>query len=528
MTDETRTREAHGAEGRTPSDFTDDRGQAPEPSRPDFLPAEEAVPSHGEQPRDDGWSQLGGPPGQGRWGQDPQGGAQQPRPDGRGGQPGPGAHPGESGWGDPSGRARQDTAVFGPPAGPPPPPSQAFGMGPGWAPPPGGYAGAGYAGAAAPGRRGPRTSTLVVLAVVIALLASTLGSVGTYLLTRPSVSDRDPSFTLGKAPTGSNSRPPDSIAGVAAKVLPSVVSLAVDGGTSASTGSGFLIKGGYVVTNNHVVAAAAPGGEIQIQFSNRKSTSARIIGRDPESDLAVVKPEETFGAPEISLGNSDNVVVGDPVVAIGSPLGLVGTVTSGIVSSLNRPVQAGEENSSDTTWLSAIQTDAAINPGNSGGPLVNANGEVIGVNSAIATLGRSAGGQSGSIGLGFAIPVNHARRIAQELVTTGVAKKSRIGITIDQTYQGTGVRIDSEVRQGTRPVEQDGPADKAGLKPGDVILEVNGTVVQDSTELIALIRNKAPGEKLSIKFQRGGQEKTATVTVGAAAQPTSTPTPRPS
>ncbi|MEU7988539.1 trypsin-like peptidase domain-containing protein [Streptosporangium canum] len=528
MTDETRTREAHGAEGRTPSDFTDDRGQASEPSRPDFLPAEEAVPSHGEQPRDDGWSQLGGPPGRGRWDQAPQGGPQQPRPDDRGGQPGPGAHPGASGWGDPSGRARQDTAVFGPPAGPPPPPSQAFGMGPGWAPPPGGYAGAGYAGAAAPGRRGPRTSTLVVLAVVIALLASTLGSVGTYLLTRPSVSDRDPSFTLGKAPTGSNSRPPDSIAGVAAKVLPSVVSLAVDGGTSASTGSGFLIKGGYVVTNNHVVAAAAPGGEIQIQFSNRKSTSARIIGRDPESDLAVVKPEETFGAPEISLGNSDNVVVGDPVVAIGSPLGLVGTVTSGIVSSLNRPVQAGEENSSDTTWLSAIQTDAAINPGNSGGPLVNANGEVIGVNSAIATLGRSAGGQSGSIGLGFAIPVNHARRIAEELVTTGVAKKSRIGITIDQTYQGAGVRIDSEVKQGTRPVEPDGPADKAGLKPGDVILEVNGTVVQDSTELIALIRNKAPGEKLSIKFQRGGQEKTATVTVGAAAQPTSTPTPRPS
>ncbi|MDP9865176.1 MULTISPECIES: S1C family serine protease [Streptosporangium] len=515
MTDESRTHEAHGAEGRTPSDFTDDRGHAPEPSRPDFLPAGEAAPSYDGQPRDDGWSQLGEQPGQGRWGQGgQQGGTGLPGPDDRG------ERPGQGGWGDPSGRVRQDTAVFAVPGSPPPPPSQAFGMGPGWAPPPGPFA-----GVAVPARRGPRTSTLVVLAVVIALLASTLGSVGTYLLTRPSVSGRDPSFTLGKAPTGTNSRPPDSIAGVAAKVLPSVVSLAVDGGTSASTGSGFLIKGGYVVTNNHVVAAAAPGGEIQIQFNNRKSTAARIIGRDPESDLAVVKPEETFGAPEISLGNSDNVVVGDPVVAIGSPLGLVGTVTSGIVSSLNRPVQAGEENSSDTTWLSAIQTDAAINPGNSGGPLVNANGEVIGVNSAIATLGRSAGGQSGSIGLGFAIPVNHARRIAEELVTTGVAKKSRIGITIDQTYQGAGVRIDSEVRQGTRPIEPDGPADKAGLKPGDVILEVNGTVVQDSTELIALIRNKAPGEKLAIKFQRGGQEKTATVVVGAAA---AQPTPQPS
>ncbi|GAA4230009.1 putative serine protease PepD [Streptosporangium album] len=506
MTDETRTHDAQDAQGRTPSDFTDDAGQSPPASRPHFLPAGEASPSPGEQPGNDGWSQLGEPPGQGRWSQ--------------AGQPDDIGRPGEGGWGDPSGRVRQDTAVFGPPVGPPPPPSQAFGMGAGWAPPPGGFP-----GAAVSPRPAPRTSTMVILAVLVALLASTLGSVGTYLLTRPDVSGRDPSFTLGKAPSGSNSRPPDSIAGVAAKVLPSVVSLAVDGGTSAATGSGFLIKGGYVVTNNHVVAAAAPGGEIQIQFSNRKSTSARIIGRDPESDLAVVKPDETFGAPEISLGNSDNVVVGDPVVAIGSPLGLVGTVTSGIVSSLNRPVQAGEENSSDTTWLSAIQTDAAINPGNSGGPLVNASGEVIGVNSAIATLGRSAGGQSGSIGLGFAIPVNHARRIAEELVANGVAKKSRIGVTLDQTYRGTGVRIDSEAKGGTRPVEPDGPADKAGLKPGDVILEIDGTVVQDSTELIALIRNKAPGEKLTVKFQRGGQEKTATVIVGAAAV---RPTPQPS
>ncbi|MFJ2028944.1 S1C family serine protease [Streptosporangium sp. NPDC087985] len=506
MTDEIRTHEAQGAQGRTPSDFTDDGGHVPPPSRPDFLPADEAAPFPGEQPRNDGWSQLGEQPGQGRWSQ--------------AGNQNDTGQPGGSGWGDPSGRVRQDTVVFGPPAGPPPPPSQAFGMGTGWAPPP-----RGFPGMAVPAPRGPHTRTLVLLAVIIALLASTLGSVGTYLLTRPPVSGHDASFALGNPPSGSNSRPPDSIAGVAAKVLPSVVSLAVEGGASAATGSGFLIKGGYVVTNNHVVAAAAPGGEIKVQFSNRKSTAARIVGRDPESDLAVVKPDETFGAPEISLGNSDNVVVGDPVVAIGSPLGLVGTVTSGIVSSLNRPVQAGEENSSDTTWLSAIQTDAAINPGNSGGPLVNVAGEVIGVNSAIATLGRSVGVQSGSIGLGFAIPVNHVRRIAEELVTTGVAKKSRIGVTIDQTYQGAGVRIDSEVKQGTRPVEPGGPADKAGLKPGDVILEINGTVVQDSTELIALIRNKAPGEKLTIKFQRGGQEQTATVTVGAA--PTQ-PTPRPS
>jgi putative serine protease PepD len=217
--------------------------------------------------------------------------------------------------------------------------------------------------------------------------------------------------------------------------------------------------------------------------------------------------------------------VGDPVIAIGSPLGLTGTVTSGIVSSLNRPVQAGEENSSDTTWLSAVQTDAAINPGNSGGPLVNTNGEVIGVNSAIATLGRSVGGQSGSIGLGFAIPVNHARRVAQELIATGSAKKSRIGVTIDSTFEGSGVKIASESKQGIQPIEPNGPAAQAGLKPGDVILEIDGVVLQDGNELIALIRNKAPGEKLTVKYQRGGQEKTATVTVGAAPVE---PTPQPS
>ncbi|MGV9324745.1 trypsin-like peptidase domain-containing protein [Streptosporangium sandarakinum] len=566
MTDETRPHEANDAEGRTPSGFADDRGAAPEPSRPDFLPAGEAPPSGGRPPHGDGWNRPGDPgrPEQsGQAGQPGQYGqsGQYGRPDPHG-QPNPGEHPGPAerpgwpetgewaarsgegghdpahnpgqdpnrnpgqgpgpagGWGDPSGRAHHDTAIFTTPAGPPPPPEHAFGMGPGWAPPPGPQMG----GAVPGGRRGPRTGTLVILAVVIALLASTLGSLGTYLLTRSSASGTDPSFSLGKPPNGSSARPPDSIAGVAARVLPSVVSLAVSGGSGANTGSGFLIKGGYVVTNNHVVAGAANGGEIQIQFSNRKSTPARIVGRDPESDLAVVKPDDTFGAPQATLGNSENVVVGDPVVAIGSPLGLTGTVTSGIVSSLNRTVQAGEENSSDTTWFSAIQTDAAINPGNSGGPLVNANGEVIGVNSAIATLGRSLGGQSGSIGLGFAIPVNHARRVAEELISTGVAKKSRIGVTIDQTYQGAGVRIASEAERGAQPVEPNGPADKAGLKPGDIIMEVDGTVLQDGSELIAVIRNKAPGEKVTVKYQRGGREKTAVVTIGTAtAQPSPTP-----
>lgn len=200
----------------------------------------------------------------------------------------------------------------------PPPPQQAFGMGPGWAPPPGPHS-----GQAVPIRRGPSTGLLIVLAVVIALAASLFGSVGTYLLTRSS-DGTDPSYSLGPPPNGATNRAPDSVAGVAARVLPSVVSLEVGNGSGGdgATGSGFLIKDGYVVTNNHVVAMAARGGEIQIQFHNRKTTRGRIVGRDPGSDLAVVKPEETFGTPEITLGNSDQVVVGDPVIAVGSPLGL--------------------------------------------------------------------------------------------------------------------------------------------------------------------------------------------------------------
>ncbi|MEV0387681.1 trypsin-like peptidase domain-containing protein [Nonomuraea sp. NPDC050643] len=403
---------------------------------------------------------------------------------------------------------------------PPPPPRQALGMGAGWAPPP--------PGAQAAARRGPSTGFLVALAVVVALVASLLGSVGTYLLTKPSSSTNDPSYSLGPLPSGATNRAPDSVAGVASRVLPSVVSLEVGNGsnTEGASGSGFLIKNGYVVTNNHVVALAAKGGEIRIMFNNRKTTSARIVGRDPGSDLAVVKPEETFGTPEITLGNSDQVVVGDPVIAIGSPLGLTGTVTTGIVSSLNRPVIAGDDtgtSAEEPAYISAIQTDAAINPGNSGGPLVNGRGEVVGVNSAIATLGRSMSSQSGSIGLGFAIPVNQTRRVAEELITTGKAKRPKIGIVLDKDYRGQGVKIATEPAGGQQPVDSNGPAGKAGLKAGDVIMEIDGLTLQDGNELIALIRSKAPGSKITIKYQRDGQERTATLTVTADNEPTPSP-----
>ncbi|MFI6176717.1 trypsin-like peptidase domain-containing protein [Nonomuraea sp. NPDC051191] len=556
MTDETRS-----GEGRTTSDFPEPQG------RPEFLPADEpgerAEQAEPTEPRSDPPASFGA-----SWG-DPSGrsesagvppyepsgrseGVPPYEPSGRSeGVPpyegGTRAYEGPSfespggprGFESPGGTRVYENPSFGPAeTGPrpmqpppfmgaygghqPPPPRQALGMGPGWAPPPAGP------GAGALPRRGLNPGALIAIAVAIALVASVLGSLGTYLLTRSGSSGTDPSYSLGPAPTGATNRAPDSVAGVAARVLPSVVSLEVGNGanTEGASGSGFLIKNGYVVTNNHVVAMAAKGGEIKIMFNNRKTTAGRIVGRDPGSDLAVVKPEETFGTPEITLGNSDQVVVGDPVIAIGSPLGLSGTVTTGIVSSLNRPVIAGDETGAATeepAYISAIQTDAAINPGNSGGPLVNGRGEVVGVNSAIATLSRSVNSQSGSIGLGFAIPVNQTRRVAEELITTGKAKRPKIGIVLDKDYKGQGVRIASEPAEGRQPVDANGPADKAGLKAGDVILEVDGLALQDGNELIALIRSKAPGAKLTVKYQRAGQERTATLTIVADDLPAPTP-----
>ncbi|MFG1825815.1 S1C family serine protease [Microbispora bryophytorum] len=399
----------------------------------------------------------------------------------------------------------------------PPPSTGAYGMGPGWAPPP--------LYPVVPQRepRGPNIALFAALAVVIALVAGGLASWGTFLLTRPS-SGIDPGYALSTPSKQPTARPPESVAGVAAKVLPSVVSLEVKGNSEAGTGSGFVIKGGYIITNNHVVAVAGQAGQIRIRYNDRTSSGARVVGRDPNSDIAIVKPDGTVRAPELPLGNSDGVVVGDPVIAVGSPLGLSGTVTTGIVSSLNRPVEAGGSTGSDYALINAIQTDAAINPGNSGGPLVNAAGEVIGVNSAIATVGGSLlGEQSGSIGLGFAIPVNQARRIAKELITTGTARTSRIGITIDQSYQGQGVRIATQTEGGTVPVTPGGPAAKAGLHAGDVILEVDGQAVSDSRELIVTIRSKAPGDQVRIRFRHDGEVRTATVTVGAAPAPSARP-----
>lgn len=361
-------------------------------------------------------------------------------------------------------------------------------------------------------RRG--MGAVVAVALVTAVLAGgPAGVIGYQIAERSGAAPASgPTGPALGAPASAN-RAPQSVAGIAGAVLPSVVSIQVSSSRGKGTGSGFVIrKDGYILTNNHVVASAADGGKIDVAFKDGSRREATIKGRDPYSDVAVIKVSGGNLKP-VTLGDSDSVAVGDPVVAVGSPLGLVGTVTSGIVSALNRPVQAGgsdtDENEARQTYLSAVQTDAAINPGNSGGPLLDGDARVIGVNSAIATL-SSGGGKAGSIGLGFAIPIDQARRVAEQLISTGKATRTIIGASIDDQYDGPvpGARLAS--------VEPNGPAAKGGLRDGDVVTKFGKTPVADPVALIADIRAQPPRTQVKVEYVRGGRQGTATVTLGEA------------
>ncbi len=304
-------------------------------------------------------------------------------------------------------------------------------------------------------------------------------------------------------------RQPNSIAGIAARVSPSVVSVSVQSSNGGDTGSGFFIQSnGYILTNNHVIEAAVTGnGTISVNLQDGKSYPAKIIGRDAAYDLAVLKIEVT-NAPALSLGNSDEVRVGDAVIAIGSPLGLSGTVTSGIISAKDRAVTAGS-GTGESSFINALQTDAAINPGNSGGPLVDSAGAVIGVNSAIASLGSSSSGQAGSIGLGFAIPINQAKKTADQLIKSGVATHPIIGLSLDNSFTGTGAKV----ADTATAILAGGPAEKAGMKAGDVIVSFNGKAINNSDELIVAIRSLSVGDTVSLKYLRAGVAKTVSLTL---------------
>jgi putative serine protease PepD len=301
--------------------------------------------------------------------------------------------------------------------------------------------------------------------------------------------------------TSTIERTPDSVAGIAARVLPSVVSIETMSSDGGATGSGFVIDpNGYLLTNNHVVADAIT---IKVLLNDGSEYVAKILGRDESYDLAVLKIEAT-GLKALQFGDSDKVQVGDPVIAIGSPLGLSGTVTQGIISAKDRPVTAGDSNSS-TSFISALQTDAAINPGNSGGPLVDATGAVIGVNSAIASLGSNLGSQSGSIGLGFAIPINQARKTADQLIKDGKATYPVIGVAVDMNYTNGGALIANKASA----IMAGGPAAKAGLRAGDLITAIDGLKINTPEELIVEIRTHNVGDQVTITYVRGKQSATA-------------------
>jgi putative serine protease PepD len=366
----------------------------------------------------------------------------------------------------------------------------------------------------------PSWTVLVLVSAVTALLGGTIGGLVAHHSSSTAV-DRPTTVRLGApaAQASAQHQPLKATAAVAARILPSVVSIEVKRGSGGDTGSGIVISAsGYILTNNHVVEAALNGGKLSVVFHDKHRVSGEIVGRDRVSDLAVVRVRGVTGLQPASLGSSAAVVVGDPVIAVGSPLGLAGTVTSGIVSALDRPVEAGSATGTSTDdVIDAIQTDAAINPGNSGGPLVDASGSVIGVNSAIATLSADpvSGGQGGSIGLGFAIPIDQAKRIAQQIISQGFSTHAIIGVRLDPTYSGDGAKIVTGNTNGPG-VNPGGPADHAGLKAGDIVVAVDEEPITTADELIVAIRKHVPGQRLTVTYLRGGSRHTAVVTLGSA------------
>lgn len=355
-----------------------------------------------------------------------------------------------------------------------------------------------------------RTGLIVGIALVAALVGGGVGgAVGAHLErgngSADSATQPAPTFSTGLSTprdTGAS-----SVAAIAAKVLPSVVTIKVSGNSESGTGSGVILtSSGYILTNNHVVDVAADGGQVQVNFYNSRTPyTATIVGRDPKTDLAVIRVRTKGSVPAATLGRSGSLVVGDPVVAIGAPLDLSSTVTSGIVSALGRNVSVPGDNGQDNTLIGAIQTDAAINPGNSGGALVDSAAQVVGINSAIATAPN---GGSGSIGLGFAIPIDYAKSVASEIIRTGKATHPYVGVSAQSVTAGSGSRSDGAL---VASVVAGGPADKAGLHPGDVITKINNEPVDNVNDLIAATRLHTIGDVVTVTYLRNGAQHSVKV-----------------
>ena len=410
--------------------------------------------------------------------------ANEPREQGAGGWSQFGDAPPSAG-----GFPRRDTVIMGPPVPPPPPPPSA--------PVPPGLSG--------------RQKTIAGLA--LAAMAIGGGAVGATVAT----AFQQPTTVVtasSPSPTFKQASNPQSVAEVAAKVQPSVVMI------KGSTGEGsgvVLSEDGLILTNNHVVVGAGQGGGMTVKFNDGKTAKATVVGTDPATDLAVIRADGVSGLTKAALGDSDGLKVGDSVLALGSPLGLAGSVTMGIVSALDRTLTVGGEQqqqvppgwgeqrgqaSEVTTIGGAIQTDAAINPGNSGGALVNASGELVGINTAIATNG----GSSGSIGVGFAIPINTAKQVSDQLISSGKVSHAFLGVSVtDATGDVPGALI--------RQVTAGSPAAKAGLQQGDLITKIGGKAVDAGDTVVGQVRGFKPGQQVQISYMRDGKESVVTVTL---------------
>jgi putative serine protease PepD len=356
-----------------------------------------------------------------------------------------------------------------------------------------------------PAGRQRNLATLFLVMAVTAILAGALGgTLGYVFATR--AGGLPETNRVGGGPLAQ--RPPDSLAGIVKRVLPSVVTVRVRNGNGFAIGSGFIASSdGYLITNDHVVSGG--NGSATVTFSDGNAASARVVGSDPQSDVAVLKIDQS-GLTPVRFGDSDAVQPGDPVLAIGSPLALANTVTYGIVSAVDRPVEA-DEPGGPTRYYAAIQTDAAINHGNSGGPLVDMAGQVIGINSVITSASSADENTPGTVGLAFAIPINQAKRLANEIINTGKARRTVIGAELDGAYRS----LAGGVRLGT--VEPNGPAAAAGLRTGDVLTRLDGRPLDEPADLIALVRKYAPGTAVKVEYVRGGAHLTTQVTLAADA-----------
>lgn len=367
--------------------------------------------------------------------------------------------------------------------------------------------------------RAPRRTGLIITAAVLAGLVGGVGGAAGYDAVSGGNSGVTASQINGTSTQAKTKVLDGTVAAVAKQVTPFVVQINVKGAQSADTGTGVILgKDGNILTNNHVIAAAASSGStmagsITVAFSDGSTTSATIVGRDPVTDIAVIKADNQSKLTPAVFADSSALQVGQDVVAVGSPFGLADTVTSGVVSALNRPVASGDGTSSSaTTVFPAIQTDAAINPGNSGGPLVDMNGSVIGINAAIYNTGSSSAGQStaGSVGVGFAIPSNLAKSVADQILAGKTVEHAKLGVGVADSVESDGITTNGAK---IASVTDGGAAAKAGMQVGDVVTGAGGIPVRSAESLIAAVRAYQPGQQVKLTITRGSQTQTITVTL---------------